>query len=227
MIGQIKHRARTISVAVAVAATIGIMSQHARADEIRLNPVGLNAEVVKLLDTSGTATLNASGEIVTTDGKIIGVITPASPSVTVVKSAPGAVVIHDDLSSVLASSLNNRIAFLKKLVGRENQLGHVPAASRDDLVSRLAAIQGNLNARITSDGNLTFDEALSVGNDLDSISHSLKRASEFRLKAVALEPMVVVDSKVPTTRRLTIFRTVKHPDGEVTTETTTTTRSTF
>ncbi|MGE0262003.1 MAG: hypothetical protein AB7V06_04875 [Candidatus Obscuribacterales bacterium] len=219
---------KTITVSVAVAATFGIMSQPAQADEIRLYPVGLNAEVVKLLDTSGTATLNASGEIVTTDGKIIGVITPSSPSVTVVKAAPGAVVIHDDLSAVLASSLNNRIAFLRDLVDRETQLGHVPSASRDDIVARLAAIQGNLNARITSDGKLSFDEALGVGNDLDSISHSLKRASEFRLKAVALEPMVVVDSKEPTTRRLTIFRTVKHPDGAVTTETTTTTtRSTF
>ncbi|MEZ4537372.1 MAG: hypothetical protein R3D26_20590 [Cyanobacteriota/Melainabacteria group bacterium] len=116
------------SVSLALAATLltGLTTIPAALSLESDSPVILSTEIVSLLDKSKTATLNASGELVDENGKIIGVITAIDPSVTVVKKEhPMAVIINDKSDRVMAASLYNRIAFLKSLVVDESNKGYI------------------------------------------------------------------------------------------------------
>ena len=164
----------------------------------------LEADLVKLLDTAGTATLNSSGEIVDPKGKIIGVVTPNSPSVTVVKDKhPAAPLLKQRGEDIMAASLYNRIAFLRALTDKEIKLGHVKKDQRPELTETLDDAKKELKEKIDSEDSLTFKEAIDVGEKLDTVSRSLKRAAEFRAKVL---PMVVISKTSPDIKQLTIFK---------------------
>ncbi len=208
----------SVSLALAASLVTGMMTAPAALSLESDSPVILSTEIVSLLDKNKTATLNASGELVDENGKIIGVITAVDPSVTVVKKEhPMAVIINDKSDRVMAASLYNRIAFLKNLVVDESNKGHVATDQVPTVIESLDKTEKELNAKVKSGKDLTFAEAITIGERLDQTANSLKRAKRFRLHTEELAPMVVVSPKEPTVKRLTIFSVTTDKDGDTTT----------
>jgi predicted type IV restriction endonuclease len=146
------------------------------------------------------------------------VITAVDPSVTVVKKEhPMAVIINDKSDRVMAASLYNRIAFLKSLVVDESNKGHVASDQVPTVIDSLDKTEKELNTKVKSGKDLTFAEAITIGERLDQTANSLKRAKRFRLHTEELAPMVVVSPQEPTVKRLTIFSVTTDKDGDTTT----------
>ena len=209
------------SVSLALAATLltGLTTIPAALSLESDSPVILSTEIVSLLDKNRTATLNASGELVDENGKIIGVITAVDPSVTVVKKEhPMAVIINDKSDRVMAASLYNRIAFLKSLVVDESNKGYIATDQVPTVIETLNKTEKELNEMVKSGKDLTFAEAIKIGERLDQTANSLKRAKRFRLHTEELAPMVVVSPQEPTVKRLTIFSVTTDKNGDTTTK---------
>lgn len=208
----------SVSLALAASLVTGMMTAPAALSLESDSPVILSTEIVSLLDKNKTATLNASGELVDENGKIIGVITAVDPSVTVVKKEhPMAVIINDKSDRVMAASLYNRIAFLKNLVVDESNKGHVASDQVPTVIESLDKTEKELNTKVKSGNDLTFAEAITIGERLDQTANSLKRAKRFRLHTEELAPMVVVSPKEPAVKRLTIFSVTTDKNGDTTT----------
>lgn len=201
-----------IVIALGLGLAISTTALPATAD-VQESPYLLSTEVVTLLDNQRTANLNASGEIVDENGKIIGVITAKSPSVTVVrKEHPMAKIINEKPDEVMAASLYNRINFLKDLAASETVKGHVKKDQLPVVMESLEKTRKELDQKIKSNDDFTFKEAIEIGERLDQTARGLKRAKEFRAHAALATPMVVIEPEEPEVKRLTIFfQTTKKP----------------
>lgn len=212
---------KLIAVTLTLAVSMGFSSQSAQADDIVTYSLG--TDVVELVRPAGQTMITADGEIVTTDGRILGVVSNPGRKVTVVRKVPtdSYVTLTQSSDMILAASLSNRIAALEDLANRETRLGNVADNLRDKILVDLRDARAKLRR------NMSYSEALKIGLDLDQIAMSLKRSEKTILVTeYALRPMVVEAADEPSGKRLTIFtQSVKDADG-VTTSKTTRTEST-
>lgn len=203
-----------IGIGVVIAGTLGI-SQGAMADQVVTYT--LSPDVVRLVSPTSTTMLTSDGQIITSEGTVVGVID--DPSVTVVREVPTTtkvVRIAQKRDELMAASLYNRIAALKDLTAKEFSLGHIPAKNLEKLDERLSDIREDLHDKIDSGDHLTYEEAIDVGEDLDSVAQSLKRANKLLvIDEYVLRPMVVAEPSGG--KRLSIFTRSVTKDGVTTT----------
>ncbi|MBX9693443.1 MAG: hypothetical protein K2Z81_13730 [Cyanobacteria bacterium] len=207
---------KLLGLTLTLAISLGLSSQHAQADEIVTYSLG--SDVVELVRPVEQATMiTANGEIVTTDGRVLGVVSNPGKGVTIVRKVPSGsyVTLSQSTDVIVAASLSNRIAALEDLANREHRLGNVAGDLHDQILSELRTARGKLRK------NMSYSEALKVGLDLDQIAMSLKRSERSILVTeYALRPMVVEAADEPSGKRLTIFTQSTNAQGVTTTKTT-------
>ncbi|MBZ0185863.1 MAG: hypothetical protein K8F91_06375, partial [Candidatus Obscuribacterales bacterium] len=183
---------KLIAVTLTLAVSMGFSSQSAQADDIVTYSLG--TDVVELVRPAGQTMITADGEIVTTDGRILGVVSNPGRKVTVVRKVPtdSYVTLTQSSDMILAASLSNRIAALEDLANRETRLGNVADNLRDKILVDLRDARAKLRR------NMSYSEALKIGLDLDQIAMSLKRSEKTILVTeYALRPMVVEAADEP------------------------------
>ncbi len=211
---------KLVGLTLMIAVSLGLSSQLAQAEMVTYS---LGTDVVELVRPVGQTMITANGEIVTTDGKILGVVSNSGKGVTIVRKVPTGsyVTLTQSSDVILAASLSNRIAALEDLANRENRLGNVAGDLHNQILSKLRSERGKLRR------NMSYSDALKIGLELDQIAMSLKRAERSILVTeYALQPMVVEAADEPSGRRLTIFHQTTSADG-LTTKTTKTETSTI
>ncbi len=215
-----KSQLKKVVLSLTLSLGAGFTTLAALADEIIVPGYTLSSDVVQLVDTNGKILIGEDGRLVSTSGKVVGVVT--SPEITVVQEVPvgTTVTIAQAPHEIMAASLYNRISALKGLAVKETALGHVPKDNFEKVNERLNEITSEVNGDVKSGGKLSFKEAVKAGEQLDQVAYSLKRKERgvLLISERVLEPMVI---DAPSGKRLSIFtHTVTSPDGVKTTETT-------
>lgn len=207
---------KLVGLSMTIAVSIGLCSQHAYADGIVT--YSLDSDVVELVRPAGQTLITADGQIVTTDGRVLGVVSNAGKGVTVVRKVSSSpyVTLTQSSDLILAASLSNRIAALEDLANSETRLGNVSEGLHNDVISNLSGVRAKLRK------DMSYSDALKIGLELDQIAMSLKRSERSILVSeYVLRPMVVEAADEPSGKRLTIFtQSTRGSDGVTTTKTT-------
>lgn len=223
---QILRNGKLVAISFALAVSFGVGSQVANADTIEV-PVTLTGDVVKFVETNTGAAIDATGDILSPSGQIIGVVYGPNGKVVHEISGDKVVVIKERGDSILSASLYNRLYDLQNLLISEKALGHISKDKYDAIFADLKDARADLDAKLSSGGLLAFDESVEIGSDLDTIAARLKSeiTSPPTYAAVVYKPMVIVDD--PAKKRIAIYRrTVTTSDGVTRTTKTTTTEKT-
>lgn len=210
-----------------LAVSLGLSPLAAQADEVVTYT--LSGDVVNLVDTSGHLLMTPNGELISSDGKVVSVVT--TPGVTFVSKEPATkyVTISQKGDAIMAASLSNRIVALGDLSSRETAAGHIASDKNQEIHDHLSKVRSKLNDKVSSGGYLSFDEAVKIGSELDEIAAAVKRYDRTIVitEEIALRPMVIESTSEPTGKRLSIFtQSVKGADGVTTTKTTRTEETT-
>lgn len=164
--------------------------------------VDTSGEVVKgtvtvsgdIVDSSGrvighaaTGTMDASGNIIDASGRTIAhIIVPGQPQQTTTVVTTGTPVYFTD---VLETVLDNRRIEIDRMISKALIAGTISAGQAGDFRTSLSRIEAAEIADRASGGGLSYDEAVDVARDLDSLTTSVIAAG----RLVALTPLIVVD----------------------------------
>lgn len=199
--------------------------------------VAANGDIIdpsgRVIGRAAIGVLNPNGVIVDTRGNTVTrIYEPGSSSTTVVtSSAPPAI-----FTETLGSILDNRRLELDRMIRAGYQSGALSKFQESDFRTSLDRIQTAENNSRASGGVLTYDEALDVARDLDSLTANVSSSSRLS----PMSPLIVVDASgatrfsvapsgyfsttyttaaVPNTTQTTVTNTLT-PDGTTVVKTT-------
>ncbi|HEY9759244.1 MAG TPA: DUF3659 domain-containing protein [Oculatellaceae cyanobacterium] len=245
------NKFRTPIAVAALLAGLGLSAQAQTVDYLTgvvRNVIDMNGHVLQgtvttngdIVDSNGNiigraavGLIDINGNIIDTSGKTITRIytTPAGQTTTVVATTPA--VFTEPLGAVL----DNRRLELEHMINKGEVTGKLTAAQAGEFRASLGRIEAAEIADRASGGVLSYDEAVDVARDLDSLAASVSTASTLNPFA----PLIVVDPSgavrfsvapngyiartaiIPagTTSQTTVSKTISS-DGTTITKTTTT-----
>jgi len=154
-------------------------------------------------------TIDGRGDIVDSSGRLVGHISGGSSVTTLQAGTPTITTIYSD-------SLAQRIGAIRGNIADSLAKGLINSSNFGTFNSQLDNIVAMKKACEVSEGVLTFDEATSIGKQLDDLNLSLASAT----RLAALSPLVVMVNGAPRLSVVTKRTVTTNSDGTSTVVTT-------
>ena len=153
--------------------------------------VSANGDIVdpsgRVIGRAAIGVLNPNGVVVDTRGNTVTrIYEPGTSSTTVVTSSPPPALFTQTLGSLL----DTRRLELNRMIKAGYENGALSKFQENDFRTSLDRIQTAENNSRASGGVLTYDEALDVARDLDSLAANVSSSSKFS----PMTPLIVVDA---------------------------------
>ncbi|MDR3612060.1 MAG: hypothetical protein P4L53_00740 [Candidatus Obscuribacterales bacterium] len=153
--------------------------------------VAANGDIIapngRVIGRAAIGVLNPNGVIVDTRGNTVTrIYDPGISSTTVVTSSAPPAIFTDTLGAIL----DNRRLELERMIKASYQSGAISKFQEGDYRTSLDRIQTAENNSRASGGVLTYDEALDVARDLDSLAANVSASSRLS----PMSPLIVVDA---------------------------------
>lgn len=136
--------------------------------------------------------VTSTGDVLDASGRVIGTIVPGSFDATV-STAGSSRVIMGTTTNVLSTSIDLRIADMRRLVAQNQFNGKLTPVQAAELTTSLDRISSTLATERVAGRTLTFEEAVALARDLDAAN---VRLGQFVGKA-PFSPMVVMQQGSP------------------------------
>lgn len=156
--------------------------------------------------TVGTAgnlvrgTVNTAGEIVDSSGRVIGTVVPGALDAAVTPITGGTTrVVVGSTTNVLGMNIDLRLAEMRRVIADMQMQGRLTPQQFAQMTTNLDRVAMTLSTDRASGRTLTFDEAIGIARDLDTVSTTFGTF----VGTNPWQPMVLMQAGSPTMQIIT------------------------